>query len=194
MTFPPLILASQSPRRRELMKQVGFRFRIVPSKVEEIFDLHSSPRANARRIALEKGREVATRVKRGIVVSADTIVVCGKRILGKPESKADARRMLRLLSGRRHDVYTCLALIDAATGKTMTVTERTRVYFRRLSHKEIERYIATDSPFDKAGAYGIQDDHGAIFVEKVEGCFYNVMGLPLSRLYVALQTFLKSRG
>jgi septum formation protein len=174
------------------MKQLGFRFRIVPSNVDEVIDLRSSPRANARRIALQKGRDVAARVKKGIVVSADTIVVCKGRILGKPESRADARRMLRALSGKDHSVYTCLALIDAATGRTSTALERTRVHFRKLSPQEIESYIATDSPMDKAGAYGIQDDHGAVFVEKVEGCFYNVVGLPLSRLYVALNRFLKS--
>ncbi|MGH2568614.1 MAG: Maf family protein, partial [Bacteroidota bacterium] len=104
-------------------------------------------------------------------------------------NRSDARRMLRLLSGREHLVYTGYALVDVQTGTSVSGVERTKVRFRTISNKEIEHYVASGSPMDKAGAYGIQDDYGAVFVEKVNGCFYNVMGFPLSRFYTALLWF-----
>jgi septum formation protein len=142
-----------------------------------------------RRIALEKARDVASRTKRGIVVGADTIVVLGKRILGKPGSRAEARRMLRDLSGKAHFVYTGFAIVDAASATTHSEVVRTKVWFRSLTKQEISRYVASGSPLDKAGAYGIQDDFGAVFVERISGCFYNVVGFPLIRFHRALQQF-----
>jgi septum formation protein len=184
-----LILASQSPRRRLLLKQIGLRFRVVPSHVPERIRRGESPRANARRIAIAKAREVASRVNAGIVIGADTIVVLDGHILGKPSSPARARQMLRRLSGRQHIVYTGFALVDAQTGRVRAGVEATRVWFRDLSRREIDSYVRAGSPMDKAGAYGIQDDFGAVFVKRVVGCYYTVVGFPLSRFYTEWQRF-----
>ncbi|MEX0737031.1 MAG: Maf family protein [Bacteroidota bacterium] len=191
MKVPRLILASQSPRRRLLLKQIGLRFTVRPSKVEEVFSSRESPRSNARRIALEKARDVARNVSRGIVVGADTIVVVDGGILGKPRTKKEARMMLMKLSGREHLVYTGFALVDARSGRSVAGVERTRVRFRRLDPKEVAAYVGSGAPMDKAGAYGIQDDYGAVFVEKVDGCFYNVVGFPLARFYSTLTEFIR---
>lgn len=189
MKVPRLILASQSPRRRLLLKQIGLKFTVRPSKIEEVFSSRQSPRSNARRIALEKARDVARNVSRGIIVGADTIVVVDGTILGKPRTKKDARAMLMKLSGREHLVYTGFALVDARTGRFVAGVERTRVRFRRLERDEVAAYVETGAPMDKAGAYGIQDDYGAVFVESVQGCFYNVVGFPLARFYSTLTEF-----
>lgn len=192
MMLPPLVLASASPRRRVLLRQIGLRFTVVPSTVREQLRRSESPRQNARRIALEKASDVASRKRRGIVVGADTIVVLGSSILGKPRNGREAKRMLRRLSGRSHVVYTGFALVDASSGQALTDVVRTRVQFRRLSTKEIADYVRSGSPLDKAGAYGIQDDFGAVFVESIDGCFYNVVGFPLVRFYQRLQDFVAS--
>ncbi|MBI3005548.1 MAG: septum formation protein Maf [Ignavibacteriales bacterium] len=188
-----IILASNSPRRKLLLKQIGLRFEVHPSRVEEKFDPSLSPRLNARRIALEKAMDVARLHRKGIVVGADTIVVLGRKVLGKPKSVSEAKRMLRLLSGRTHIVYTGLALVDAELGKNAVAVEKTAVTFRKLEKKEIVRYVASGAPMDKAGAYGIQDDYGAVFVEKINGCFYNVMGFPLARFFSMLRKFRRQR-
>lgn len=189
MKYPPLILASRSPRRKLLLKQIGLSFSVRPSRVQESFFEHESPAANAKRIALEKAKEVAARTTLGIVIGADTIVVLDGHILGKPRTKKEAKKILRRLSGREHLVYTAFALVDGRSGISAVDVEKTKVKFRKLDAEEIEKYVATGSPMDKAGAYGIQDDHGAVFVEKVNGCFYNVMGFPLTRFYMALNEF-----
>ncbi len=142
-----------------------------------------------RSVSLQKAREVAQRLKKGIVVGADTEVVYRGCIFGKPVSASDARRMLRELSGRTHTVHTGVALVDAATGRSRTFVESTKVTFRRLSGAEIAAYVATGSPMDKAGAYGIQDDLGAVFIERVEGCFTTVVGFPLARFHRELERF-----
>ena len=184
-----IILASGSPRRRILLKQIGLRFSVHPSRVVELLDPRISPVQNAKRIALEKAVDVARHYRKGIVVGADTIVVLGKKILGKPRTSSEAKKMLQLLSGKQHLVFTGLALVDIESGKNMVEMQRTAVTFRRLSKKEIDGYVASGSPMDKAGAYGIQDDYGAVFVEKINGCFYNVMGFPLAKFFVALGKF-----
>lgn len=186
----PFILASGSPRRKLLLKQIGLRFKAVPSRAPESLRRNESASENAERLALAKAREVARRFRSGVIIGADTIVVVGTKILGKPKNGADARRMLGVLSGRVHSVYTGLALVEARTGRFVSEVVRTRVTFRKLSPQEIDVYVKSGSPMDKAGAYGIQDDYGAVFVEKVDGCFYNVMGFPLSRFYEVLQQFL----
>ncbi len=142
-----------------------------------------------RRLALEKARDIAGRSRSGIVVGADTIVVLSGHVLGKPRDSRQARAMLRALSGRTHTVFTGVALVDVRTGGWTSFAERTRVTFRKISRSEILEYVRSGSPLDKAGAYGIQDDFGAVFVEKVSGCFYNVVGFPLSRFYVELPRF-----
>jgi septum formation protein len=185
----PLILASKSPRRKYLLRQIGMKFRVVPSRTAEIISARQSPGENAQRIALEKASDVAARLRKGIVIGADTIVVLDHHVLGKPKSKDDAKRMLRLLSGREHSVFTGFALKDVETGKQIAGVEETKVRFRILTEKEIADYVESGSPMDKAGSYGIQDDFGAVFVERVNGCFYNVVGFPLSRFYSTLQRF-----
>ncbi len=191
MKLPPLILASRSPRRKILLKQIGLKFTVRPSHVPEDVLVHEAPEHNAKRIALSKAVEIAKRVKNGIVIGADTIVVLGDRIIGKPRTHGEAKKMLRSLSGRMHTVYTAFALIDARTQRKTVQIEKTHVWFRKLSRQEIADYVASGSPMDKAGAYGIQDDYGAVFVKRVEGCFYNVVGFPLTKFYVTLQDFVK---
>ncbi len=194
MKYPPLILASQSPRRKALLRQIGLTFTVRPSAVPENLLDHETPSHNAKRIALSKAMKIASSVGRGIVIGADTIVVFRGAILGKPRSRREAKRMLRTLSGRMHTVYTGFALVDVETHKRIVDIEKTKVWFRELSGEEIEDYVASGSPMDKAGAYGIQDDYGAVFVERVEGCFYNVVGFPLTRFYKALQAMVRERS
>jgi len=193
MKLPPLILASQSPRRRKLLRQIGLKFVVRPSDVpEDVLD-HEAPEHNAKRIALSKALEIAKRVRHGIVIGADTIVVLGDRILGKPRTRDEAKKMLRSLSGKMHTVYTAFALVDARTQRRAVRIEKTRVWFRKLSRREIAEYVASGSPMDKAGAYGIQDDYGAVFVKRVEGCFYNVVGFPLTNFYTTLRSFVRDQ-
>ena len=177
----PLILASNSPRRKDLLKQIGVDFSIDPADVDERVLPNESPEGYAVRVALEKARVSAARAGAGIVIAADTIVVLNDEILGKPVNAEEAERMLTLLSGKAHSVITGLAVMDAATGRALTRTSLTRVWFRSLSQQEIASYVATGEPLDKAGAYGIQE-RGAVFVERVDGCYFNVVGLPLSLL------------
>jgi len=194
MKYPPLILASQSPRRKTLLRQIGLKFTVRPSAVRENLLDHETPEHNARRIALSKAMKIAKACKHGVVIGADTIVVLRGKILGKPRSHDEAKRMLRSLSGSMHTVYTGFALVDVETHRRIVDIEKTKVWFRKLSEEEIEEYVASGSPMDKAGAYGIQDDYGAVFVERVEGCFYNVVGFPLTRFYKALQVMICERS
>lgn len=188
---PRLILASRSPRRRLLLKQIGLTFSVRPSSAEERFSSRETPSQNVKRIALEKARDVATRTRKGIVIGADTIVVIGRTILGKPRNHSEAISMLKKLSGRKHVVHTGFALVDAKTGRWVADAVKTEVSFRRLSEREIKEYVSSGSPLDKAGSYGIQDDYGAVFVEKVNGCFYNVVGFPLERFFRRFEEFKK---
>ena len=194
MNAPRLILASQSPRRRVLLRQIGLKFSVWPSAVREDLLDHETPEHNAKRIALNKALEIARSSRRGIVIGADTIVVLKGVILGKPRSQREAEKMLRTLSGKRHTVYTGFALVDVETGRRIVDIEKTNVWFRRLTREEIKEYVASGSPMDKAGAYGIQDDYGAVFVERIEGCFYNVVGFPLTKFYEALQSMIRDRS
>jgi len=189
-TDKPIILASRSPRRSHLLRQIGISFTVQESGVDETVPEGTSPDQTVRMLSLEKARKVAERIGTGIVIGADTIVVLNGVVLGKPISEADAARMLRLLSGKTHTVYTGLALVDAETGKSCVDLEKTEVTFRPLTEREIEQYVKSGSPMDKAGAYGIQDDYGAVFVEKINGCFYTVVGFPLSKFYTLFNVFL----
>lgn len=183
-----LILASRSPRRAALLRQLGLEFRVFPSEVKEKLS-KEEPGEAVKLLALQKARDVARRVNEGLVIGADTVVVLGTEILSKPSCPDAARQMLRKLSGRQHQVLTGVALVDAS-GKRPEVSkfESTRVFFRVLKAREISAYIATGEPLDKAGSYGIQG-RGAIFVEKIEGCYFNVVGLPLALLGKMLSTF-----
>ena len=185
---PLLILASNSPRRKDLMRQIGVEVSIDPADVDERVLPGESPEVYAVRVALDKARVAAARAGTGIVIAADTIVALGEEILGKPLDARDAERMLKQLSGKTHRVITGLAIVDAATGISRTRVSVTRVWFRDLAPDEISSYVATGEPLDKAGAYGIQE-RGALLVDKIEGCYFNVVGLPLSLLGELLQTF-----
>lgn len=184
-----LILASASPRRRRLLKQIGLKFRVMPSDVNEDQVFHHDPLENVQAIALSKARNVAARVKRGIVIGADTQVLADGDVLGKPDAPEDAVLMLSKLNGRTHRVVTGTALVDAETGLEETWVETTLVTFRELSEDEIRSYVGTGEPMGKAGAYGIQG-RAAAFVERIEGCYFNVVGLPLAKLVQKLRKFL----
>jgi len=183
-----LILASGSPRRIELLKKLGCKFRVIPSKVEEKINPSLSPTENARRISCLKALDVASKISEGIVIAADTMVVLGKKILGKPKNKKEARKMLQNLSGKEHRVITGLVVADAKTKKIMQDVVITKVKFWKLNKNLIEKYIITGEPLDKAGAYGIQGK-GALLVESIKGDYFNVVGLPLNTLNQLLEKF-----
>lgn len=180
-----LVLASGSPRRSELLRAAGYDFDVVPSGAgEDIAPL--PPRPYTRALAEKKAAEVLRRVGGGrVVVGADTVVFVGGRILGKPLDGTDAVRMLELLSGREHEVFTGVAVVSEGTAETFC--ERTVVRFFPLTRALIAHYVATGEPLDKAGAYGIQGP-GSLLVQGIEGDYYNVMGLPVGRLARMLQT------
>jgi septum formation protein len=193
-SLPVLYLASQSPRRAALINLLGIqRIEIRPSPVEEIFDYSESPEAIVQDLALQKAQAALQTFNKkdtpGVIVGSDTIVYLGEKILGKPLDEVEAARMLRSLSNNTHTVFTGVALIDTKSKKSLTFFEQTNVTFRQLSDDEIGAYIATGSPMDKAGAYGIQEDHGAVFVKKIVGDYYNVVGLPLCSLHQHLKSF-----
>ncbi len=177
----PLILASASPRRRELLDQLGVPFKVVVADVDETPGFVERPAELVEELAHRKARAVAESTPKGLVIGADTVVVLRGKILGKPRDEAEARLMLRELEGTSHEVYTGVAVIDAASGKAAVGHERTVVHFRHLTEDEINTYVATGEPADKAGAYAIQG-LGALLVTRIEGCYSNVVGLPLVRL------------
>lgn len=183
-----VILASASPRRREILKDAGLRFRVVESEVDEDLSVPLPPHELARSLALRKAGDVAGRENNAVIIAADTIVVLGERLLGKPRTVGEARRMLAALSGREHAVVTGFAVIDSGTGNARTGSVETRVWFRPLGADEIERYVETGEPLGKAGAYAIQG-RGAALVERTEGDYLNVVGLPLEALLEALEEF-----
>jgi septum formation protein len=183
-----MTLASASPRRQALLRALWIEFRIVPSLADEAGSLPDDGCRRAEALALRKAAEVATRVGEGLVLGADTIVECDGRLLGKPRDRDEARRFLRLLSGRSHLVVTALALVEAGGGRTVTGREVTEVCVRPLMAEEIDAYVGTDEPLDKAGGYAIQGAGGA-FVEGIKGSFTNVVGLPLGRLRALLLRF-----
>ena len=181
-----IFLASKSPRRRKLLKQLGLKFKSFSVDLhEEILD-GEHPVQTVKRLALHKSQKAVKKVDSGIVITADTIVVLDSEIIGKPKNENDAFKILSKLSGRTHTVYTGFVIHNIDTNKKIIDYEKTKVTFRKLSATEIKDYINTGSPMDKAGAYGIQDDFGAVFVKKIDGCYYNVVGLPLAKLYRSL--------
>lgn len=176
-----MILASESPRRRELLAAVGVPFRVIPSGVDETPFPGEPPGRFARRAALDKGMEVAGKHASSHVLSADTIVVADGKILGKPRDRGEARRMLSLLAGREHKVYTSVCLLCEARGYRDLGTEVTRVRFRALTRKEVAAYVRTGECDDKAGAYAAQGA-GMLLIDRVSGSFTNVIGLPMTRV------------
>ena len=185
-----LILASGSPRRAEILRNAGFAFAVWPTNVDET-RLPDEPAANyVLRLAREKARIAAKQVPAKsepcVCIGADTTVVLAEHLLGKPTSLEDARSMLRELSGQTHEVLTGVALVTTPDHRETSHVESTQVTFVELSEAEIEDYLASGEPFDKAGAYGIQGLAGR-YVTRIEGCYFNVMGLPLSRLWQMLR-------
>jgi septum formation protein len=186
-----LILASASPRRAEILRNAGIPFETQITLLDESILPGELPGDYVRRLALEKARAAAGARKRTdecILIGADTAVVADDELLAKPESEEDARRMLRLLSASTHEVHTGLAVLRQPDRIERVVEEITRVSFAPLSDDEIDAYIATGEPFDKAGGYGIQGIAGR-YVTRIEGCYFNVMGLPLARLWSLLRGF-----
>src|SRR5215472_10247314 len=180
-----LVLASQSPRRRELLALLGHEFSIVPSSIDETPTADESPEDYVVRVARDKGMEVASRVSHSIVLSADTVVTLGNEILGKPSDKNDAVRMLRKLSGRQHSVYTAVTLINQPKQETLEGLDRTRVWFKPMTDEQILDCIRRENVYDKAGAYAIQG-YAGVYIPRIEGNYFNVMGLPLPLVHELL--------
>lgn len=182
-----LILASASSRRRALLARLGISFRIIVSEAPETLDASLDPETQAIALALKKARAVAARLNSGLVLGADTIVALDGEALGKPRDDADAARMLRALSGRDHVVVTGVVLVDAGSGEERASAASTTVRFRPLSDDDVARYVTSGEPRDKAGAYAIQGLGGAL-VAGFDGCFTNVVGLPLCEASRLLET------
>jgi len=183
----PIYLASKSPRRRKLLKQLGIKFKSFSvNTIEEVLD-GEHPKVCVKRLANEKMTRARMKVNNSVIITADTIVVLDSKVIGKPKNKTDAIRILSVLSGRVHTVYTGFCVLNQKTNKSILDFEKTKVEFRELTKDEILDYVGGGSPMDKAGAYGIQDDFGAVFVKQIKGCYYNVVGLPLTKLYNALR-------
>lgn len=177
-----IILASSSPRRKELLKQIGLDFKIMPSDYEEDMTMKMSHKKLAKVLAYGKAKDVADKIKIGVVIGTDTFLVFGDKRIGKPKDKKDAKKTLSLLSGKTLRIYSGVAIIDIKNNKEITDVEITKVKFKKLNKKEIDGYIKTKEPLGKAGAFGIQGI-GAVFIEKIDGCYSNVVGLPLFNLY-----------
>lgn len=207
-----VILASASPRRQELLHKIGLQFNVQPANVQEKMPDGITPTSGVRLLAQAKAVDVAARYPQAIIIGADTVVVCDNRVLGKPADRQEAAQMLRLLSGRSHKVITGVAVVgpvnmaeekvdsdkytikhisagaEGANSQVLVTHEVTIVYFRELTNRQIAAYVATDEPLDKAGAYGIQGRAG-LFVSRIEGCYFNVVGLPVSKVAQMLSYF-----
>jgi len=188
-----IVLASGSPRRRDLVKMMGLKFELAVPEIHEDLVPRAKPSSLVVELALAKALSLIGKFPNAAILGADTVVVLDGRILGKPRDRSDARAMLRTLSGRTHTVYTGLALVDVPTGLRETCCEKSLVTMKRINNEEIDRYLATGEPMDKAGSYGIQG-FGAVFIKHIDGCFFNVMGLPVGRLYDMLKDLSKKLG
>ena len=180
--LPRLVLASGSPRRAEILRAVGWPFDTEAADVDESLRARERPEVYVERLAREKAERVARTRLFGLVLGADTVVVCEGELLGKPRDGEDARRMLRLLSGRWHDVVTGVALVRAEDSRAEVAHARTRVRFSRMTGEEIDWYAGTGEPADKAGAYAVQG-RAALFIDGLEGDYWNVVGLPVRLVY-----------
>lgn len=188
-----VVLASQSPRRKKLLDQIGLSFEVFPSNAEEISS-QSDPALLVEELALLKAKDVSSRHPDSFIIGADTVVVHQDKIIGKPKDKNEAFEILSSLSDSTHSVFTGVAFVKSDKNghilSTSTFYEQTKVTFSALDEMDIHAYIETGNPMDKAGAYGIQDDLGALFVEGIEGDYYNVVGFPLNRFYRELKLFM----
>ncbi len=189
--IPELILASQSPRRAALLKQMGFSFRVLTGDNDESSVALTDPVELSVTLSRLKAEAVQNQISSGVIIGADTIVHLNGVNLGKPKDEADAIQMLQRLSGKTHHVFTGFTLLEVG-GRCVSDVERTAVTFRDLSDWEIEDYVQTGGPMDKAGGYGIQDRSG-LFVDRIDGCFYNVVGFPLTQFYEGLKKLFPSQ-
>jgi len=180
-----LVLASASPRRKELLAILGIPFEVIPSAIDETPLEGETPETFVVRAAREKGMEVASRVSHSVILSADTVVTIAGEILGKPADEDDAIGMLRKLSGRDHLVLTAVTVVNQVRQQTLEGLERTRVWFHPLTDQQIRDYLRRENVFDKAGAYGIQG-YAGVYIPKIEGNYFNVMGLPLPLVHELL--------
>lgn len=176
-----IILASASPRRKEILENTNIKFRIIKSEIDEVLLENELPCQVAMRLAFEKSMDIATKYKSSLVIGADTIVVLGDTILGKPKDEEDAINMLKRLSNREHQVITGISLINLDENKKIIDYVVSNVKFKNLTEEDIKDYIKTKESLDKAGAYGIQG-YGALLVEKIEGDYFNIVGLPISKI------------
>lgn len=183
-----IILASQSPRRKDLLKQIGLEFKIDPSNYEEDMSLRVEPRELAEYLSLGKAKDVAQRHKGSVIISADTIVAVDDEVFGKPKTPERAKYMLQKLSSRAHSVITGFTIIDTETNRQISKSVETKVYFKDISEEEMNAYIASGEPLDKGGGYAIQG-LAALFVEKIEGDYFNIVGLPILALITELKKF-----
>src|SRR3989304_4052861 len=183
-----IILASASPRRKELLERIGLKFEVEPSNYEEGISSELGPHELAKSLSLEKAKLVAQNHKNTLVIAADTFIVFESRILGKPRTETEAKEMLKTMNGKPHSVITGFTIIDTDSNKALSRSVETKVHLRQLSSNEIDAYVRSKEPLDKAGAYAIQG-LGAVIVEKIEGDFFNVIGLPLSALTESLKEF-----
>jgi len=188
LNMKTIILASASPRRKEILEKTGLKFKVDKSGCEEKTDSGMRPHEIARLLSREKARHVAAKYRNALVIAADTLVVLRGRLFGKPCNEEDAKEMLKALSGKAHYVITGFTIIDTASNKELSRSVQSKVFFKRLSRDEISAHIRSGEPLDKAGAYGIQG-LGALMVRRIEGDFFNVMGLPLHALAISLKKF-----
>tara|TARA_B100000959_G_scaffold98020_3_gene103740 strand:+ start:4829 stop:5404 length:576 start_codon:yes stop_codon:yes gene_type:complete len=186
----PIILASNSPRRKQLLEMIGITFTVQPSTIYEDFNIGLKPEEFVQHYAKEKSLDIAKQNQDHFVIGADTIVVLNNKILGKPGNKEESFTMLKSLSGQTHTVYTGVSLNHIESGISTTFFEQTNVTFDNLNDNDISYYIETYMPFDKAGSYGIQDWF-AVCVKRIDGCFYNVMGFPLAAFYAHYKKYIK---
>ena len=189
MNLKSIILASASPRRKQLLTQIGFDFSVVPSTIKEDLSLPLPPEAFTEHWARKKAKNVAENNPDSLIIGADTVVILNGKILGKPNNEKDSVLMLRSLSGTTHEVITGVSLIVLESEIDITFNELTFVSFNTLSNVDILNYINKYNPYDKAGSYGIQDGF-SVHINKVQGCYYNVMGLPLSSFYTHYRALL----
>ncbi len=176
------ILASSSPRRKKLLNQIGFNFTVIPSNLEEHQNLNLPPEAFTEFWAREKAKFIAKSYPDYFIIGADTVVILNGKILGKPKNVIESKDMLRSLSGKTHEVITGVSLILLNEGIDLTFNEQTFVSIQAINDHDITKYIKTYNPLDKAGSYGIQDGF-SIYINSIQGCYYNVMGFPLSSFY-----------
>ncbi len=181
-----IILASKSPRRKEILKMLDWNFEVRSQETEEIFDKRKSIEENMQRIAMQKAKAVVKEHENFLILACDTMVVVENKIFGKPKNIEEAKVMLKSLSGKYSYVYSAVALLHVTKGLEESFVEKTKIYFHEISEKEMEDYIATGEPMDKAGAYGIQGK-ASIFIRKIEGDYWNVVGLPIARIYQTLK-------